>query len=106
MPAELTVISWRDIPAQVVARSGRTRASVELPSRFQVAIDRAAMNAGLFGSDAYLEEWQRTSRPCGEDLDSEASAEAERLVTAHPPETVDRLVANNGRTNSPDGEPR
>ena len=101
--AELTVISWRDIPAQVVARSGRTRASIELPGRFQIAIDRAAMNAGLFGSDAYLEEWRRSSKPCGEDLHAEAAAEAERLDATHPPEAINRLVANNGLRDSPDG---
>lgn len=104
MSAELTVISWRDIPAQVVARSGRTRATLELPSRFQAAIDRAAMNAGLFGADSYLEEWRRSSRPCGEDLDAEVSAEVERLVATHPPEEVNLLVANNGQMPTPDGE--
>jgi hypothetical protein len=103
MSAELTVIAWRDIPAQVVARSGRTRASVELPGRFQIAIDRAAMDAGLFGSDAYLEEWQRTSRPCSEDLDDEVAAEVERLIATHPPEVVNRLVANHGHADSQDG---
>lgn len=102
--AELTVISWRDIPAQVVARSGRIRKSIELPDRFQMAIDRAAMNAGLFGADSYLEEWRRTSRPCGDDLDAEASAEAERLVAAHPPETINRIVANNGHADSSEGD--
>jgi hypothetical protein len=104
--AELTVISWRDIPAQVVARSGRARASIELPSRFQSAIDRAAMNAGLFGADTYLGEWRRASRPCGDDLDAEASAEVERLVVSHPPEAINRLVANNGLADTPDGENR
>lgn len=103
MSAELTVISWRDIPAQVVARSGRTRARAELPGRFQIAIDRAAMRADLYGADAYLEEWHRTSRPCTDDLDGEVSAEVERLVAAHPPETIDRLVANNGHADSQDG---
>lgn len=103
MSAELTVITWRDIPAQVVARSGRTRSSVELPSRFQRAIDRAAMNAGLFGADAYLEEWHRTSRPCSEDLDDEVSAEVQRLLATHPPEVVNRLVANHGHAHSQDG---
>jgi hypothetical protein len=29
-----------------------------LPDRFQEAIDEAAMNLGLAGSDAYLEEWR------------------------------------------------
>ncbi len=99
MSAELTIISWRDIPAQVVARSGRIKARRELPGRFQVAIDRAAMNAGLFGADTYLEEWRRDSRPCSDDLDSEVTAEVERLVAAHPPEIVNRLVANNGHSN-------
>jgi hypothetical protein len=104
--AELTVISWRDIPAQVVARAGRARASIELPSRFQTAIDRAAMNAGLFGADTYLEEWRRTSRPCGDDLEAEAAAEVERLVAIHPPDAINRLVANSGLADSPDGENR
>jgi len=64
------------------------------------------MNAGLFGSDEYLEEWRRTSRPCGDDLDAEASAEADRLVATHPSETINRLVANHGSAISPDGETR
>ncbi len=64
------------------------------------------MNAGLFGSDAYLEEWRRTSRPCSEDLDAEASAEAERLEATHPPEAINQLVANLGRSDSPHGETR
>ena len=104
MSAELTVISWRDIPAQVIARAGRTRARLELPSRFQVAIDRAAMNAGLFGADTYLEEWRRTSRPCTDDLDSEVAAEVEWLVANHPPEEINRLVANHGHIDALDGE--
>ena len=44
--AELTVIWWRDIPAQVTAKEGRTRTARELPPRFQEAIDPAAMRAG------------------------------------------------------------
>lgn len=96
MAAELTVISWRDIPAQVVARSGRTRASAELPARFQIAIDRAAMNAGLIGSDGYLEQWRKTTRSCGDDLDGAVAAEIERLVATHPPDHVNALVDNNG----------
>ena len=44
--AELTVIWWRDIPAQVTAKQGRTRTARELAPRFQEAIDAAAMRAG------------------------------------------------------------
>ena len=44
--ASLSVISWRDIPAQVVVRHGRQTAKVQLSARFQEAVDRAAMRAG------------------------------------------------------------
>ena len=54
MAAELTVIWWRDIPAQVVAKSGRTAARVQLTSQFQEAIDMAATRVGLIGTDDYL----------------------------------------------------
>ena len=56
--AELTVIRWRDIPAQVTAKEGRTAARRQLPDRFQEAIDEAAMKQGMAGSDAYLEQWR------------------------------------------------
>jgi hypothetical protein len=93
---ELTVIWWRDIPAQVTAREGRTRAARELPPRFQEAIDAAAMRAGLIGSDAYMEEWRRVARGCGDDLDAEVDREAERLDAAFTDEVLDRLVRANG----------
>jgi hypothetical protein len=56
MISSYQIVSWRDIPAQVKARSGRTRAGRELSERFQVFIDRAAMRAGLFNTDDYLAE--------------------------------------------------
>ena len=44
--AKLITIYWRDIPSQIVAKSGRRSAKVRLANRFQDAIDRAAMRAG------------------------------------------------------------
>lgn len=80
---ELTVITWRDIPAQVVARGdGGTSARTLLPERFQEAIDAAAMVAGLTGSDDYGEHWTMHRRECGEDLRSEVDAEVATLLTA------------------------
>jgi len=52
--ASLIVISWRDIPAQVIVKRGREAAKVQLSARFQEAVDRAAMRAGKGSSDAYL----------------------------------------------------
>jgi hypothetical protein len=94
--AELTVIWWRDIPAQVVAASGRETVKLQLPGRFQQAIDDAAMRAGLTGTDAYLSEWRRETRPCGDDLQAEASDEAGRLDAAHDHTELDRLARAGG----------
>jgi hypothetical protein len=93
---ELTVIRWRQIPAQVVARKGKETVKRELPPRFQVAIDRAAMYAGLFGTDDYLSEWARDARPCGEDLEAEVTAEASRIESEFDPDTLNDLAANGG----------
>ena len=92
----ITVIRWRDIPAQVVAKRGRESARRELTPRFQVAIDRAAMYAGLFGTDEYLSEWIRDSRPCGDDLEQEVQAEAARLEAEFTPEVLNELAGNGG----------
>lgn len=48
------ILYWHDIPVQVRAGGRRDRASIELPPRFQEAVDSAAMAAGLTGTDGYL----------------------------------------------------
>jgi len=94
---ELTVIWWRDIPAQVVAKEGRASARAQLSERFQEAIDAAAMRAGLIGTDAYLAEWRREPRECGDDLDAEVAEEVAWLEAAYPDDTLERLVRADGR---------
>ena len=85
--ASLSVIYWRDIPAQVVVRQGRQTAKVQLSARFQEAVDRAAMRAGRGSSDAYLADWKRSDpRPCGDDLQGEAAAEAGRIEAEYTDE--------------------
>ncbi|TIT71617.1 MAG: hypothetical protein E5W56_21600, partial [Mesorhizobium sp.] len=41
--ADLIVVYWRDIPAQVIVKKGRQNAKRELPLRFTEAIDMCAM---------------------------------------------------------------
>ncbi len=95
--ASLTLISWRDIPVQVVAKRGRESAKARLSARFQAAVDRAAMRAGKGSSDAYLAEWQRSApRPCGDDIEQEAAAEASRLEAAYSDEDLERLIRAKG----------
>ena len=98
---ELTVISWRGIPAQVTAGKGRGAARAQLSERFQEAIDAAAMRAGLIGTDAYLEEWRREARPCGDDLAAEVASLAARLEDEYPDERLERLVRASGEEESP-----
>ncbi|MBT4185356.1 MAG: hypothetical protein HOE10_08915, partial [Deltaproteobacteria bacterium] len=47
--AKKTIIFWRDIPAQILVKEGRTKVKSQLSKRFMVAIDRAAMRAGRQG---------------------------------------------------------
>ena len=69
--AKLICIYWRDIPAQVVVRTGRKNSlKKELAPRFAKAIDRAAMRAGRGSSDAYLEDWRRESEEVSGDLEA------------------------------------
>ncbi|MBV9522569.1 MAG: virulence factor, partial [Alphaproteobacteria bacterium] len=74
--AQLIIVYWRDMPAQVIVRSGRKTAKRELSPRFQEAIDRAAMVSGEHGTDAYLAAWRRDVGACADDLEAEATAAA------------------------------
>src|SRR5277367_544702 len=93
----LIVISWRDIPAQVIAKRGREAAKVQLSQRFQEAVDRAAMRAGKGSSDAYLADWARSAPPpCGDDLEAEARAEAARLESKYTDEDLECPIRAKG----------
>ena len=104
MAASLTVIWWRDIPAQVVAKDGRRASKIVLHRRFQVAIDRAAVKAGRRAMDDYIAEWRKTQRPCETDLDAEAAAEAARLEATYTRQVLAALVQSGGA--APEGEAR
>jgi hypothetical protein len=52
--ARVQVLYWQEIPS--VVRVGDVKR--QLPEWFQQEIDRVAMDQGLFGSDAYLEQWE------------------------------------------------
>lgn len=106
MPAELTVIRWRDIPMQIVVRSGDGSARRLLPDRFQEAVDAAAMVAGLIGSDDYTEQMAMDRRPCGDDLEAEAQAEADRLEAEWTEEVVRVAIRAGGVRGGPGGAVR
>jgi hypothetical protein len=96
--AEVTIVYWRDIPAQVIVGKGRRGAKVQLPERFEQAIDRAAMKTGADGTDDYLAEWRKAQVETaftGADMDI-AKAQAEALDREYDIDRIKALIANDG----------
>ena len=96
--ATYQIVYWRDIPAQVKTKAGRERAAKQLTDRFQIAIDDAAMRAGVVGTDEYLAEW-RSSEAQEREGGPLAVAEsvAAELEAAYTDERLKTLIANKGR---------
>lgn len=98
--ADLTIVYWRDIPAQLIVKKGRASARRELPVRFIEAIDMCAMRVGARDSDAYLAEWRRGEAiPVSEDLEAEADKALATLEAEYDHERLVALVKADGRDN-------
>ena len=99
--ATLSIIWWRDIPAQVVAKDARRSSKVVLHPRFQVAIDKAANRAGLRAYNEYIEQWHKTQRECGPDIEAEVRAETERLEAEYTKHHLAELIQSGGVAGGP-----
>lgn len=97
--AKLTIVYWRDIPAQVIVKAGRRSvAKRELSLRFTEAIDMCAMRSGLAETDAYLEEWRKAEAvDVSDDLEAEAQAAADRLEKEYDKDRLKKLIDSEGR---------
>jgi hypothetical protein len=99
--ADLIVVYWRDIPAQVIVKKGRQSAKRELPLRFTEAIDMAAMRSGAAETDAYLAEWRRADPVAvSDELEAEADKAATSLDAQYDRERLVALAKSGGRDNS------
>ena len=92
--AEYQITYWRDIPSMVTAREGRRNISkIELPQRFQVAIDEAAMRANMIGTDAYLEQWRKDEWQERDGTHEEiAAAVAAEIEADYPPARIREIL--------------
>jgi hypothetical protein len=98
--ADLIVVYWRDIPAQVIVKKGRQTAKRELSLRFTEAIDMAAMRSGAAATDDYLAEWRRADpTPVSDELETEADKAAADLETAYDRERLVALAKAGGKEN-------
>jgi hypothetical protein len=97
----LSVIWWRDIPAQILARDARRSSKVVLHPRFQVAIDKAANRAGKRAYNDYIAEWRKTQRRCGDDLEAEVREESDRLEAEYDKHHLAELIQTGGVAGGP-----
>ncbi len=95
--ADVTIVYWRDIPAQVIVGKGRRGTKMPLPERFEQAIDRVAMKVGAKDADAYMADWRKAA-PYSVDGDAEdvAKAEAARIEAEYDGDRIKALIANDG----------
>jgi len=95
--ANMTIVYWRDIPAQVIVGKGRRAAKVQLTERFEQAIDRCAMKVGAKDDDAYMSEWRKVDQ--GEvdgDAAEAAASTAARLEAEFDADRIKALIASEG----------
>ena len=98
--ADRIIVYWRDIPAQVIIKKGRTTAKRELSLRFTEAIDMCAMRTGAAETDDYLAEWRKADPvPDGDDLEVEADKAAAALDASYDRERLVALAKSGGKEN-------
>ena len=98
--ANLTVVYWRDIPAQIIVKKGRQAAKRELSLRFTEAIDMCAMRTGASATGDYLEEWRKADPvPVGDDLEAEADKALAEIEAKYDRERLVALEQAGGREN-------
>ena len=94
---DVTIVYWRDIPAQVIVGKGRRGTKRVLNERFEQAIDRAAMKTGAAGTDEYLAEWRKADPFAVEgDPEQVANDTVTRIEAEYDKEKIKALIANDG----------
>lgn len=95
---DVTIVFWRDIPAQVIVGKGRAGVKVQLTERFEKAIDRCAMKVGARDTDTYLAEWRKAApyEVAGEP-EEVARSEAARIEAEYDNGRLAALINNEGR---------
>ena len=95
--AQKVILYWRDIPSQVIVRSGRNTAKRELPDRFIKAIDQCAMKSGADQTDDYLSEWRRGQpEEVGDDIEHEVELATKALEEKYSTKQLKILIEQGG----------
>ena len=80
------ILYWQEVPSLVrVLLDDGSHVSRQLPDWFQQEIDRRAMEQGLVGSDAYLEQWEWRDLDPRDGAPADVLDAAERELATIPP---------------------
>ena len=93
---KLTIVSWRDIPAQLLIGSGRKAIKCKLSEKFEKAIDRCAMKIGAKDSQSYLDGWQKKTVSLNSNSTNSIELEAEKMERYYTTEKLKTLILNDG----------
>lgn len=96
----VTIVYWRDIPAQVIVGKGRSASKNILAERFEQAIDRCAMRTGARDADAYMADWRKADpfEVAGEAAEV-AKSVAASLEADYDDKKLRNLIENEGWAN-------
>ena len=75
--AKVQILRWQEIPSVVEVRDGSDVKKIQLSKKFQTLIDKAAMRRELAGTDAYLEEWNKSAV---EERDGDAASVVQKVA--------------------------
>ena len=75
--AKVQVLRWQEIPSVVEVRDGSDVKKIQLSQKFQALIDEVAMREELAGTDAYLEEWNKSAV---EERDGDAASVVQKVA--------------------------
>ena len=74
---KVQLLRWQEIPSLVEVREGSNVKKIQLSDKFQALIDEAAMRRELAGTDAYLEEWNKSAV---EERDGDAASVVQKVA--------------------------
>ena len=75
--AKVQILRWQEIPSVVEVRDGSDVKKIQLSQKFQALIDEVAMREELAGTDAYLEEWNKSAV---EERDGDAASVVQKVA--------------------------
>ncbi|NNE64406.1 MAG: hypothetical protein HKN34_10010 [Gammaproteobacteria bacterium] len=95
--AQLKIVYWRDIPGQVVYKTGRRNTRLRLSMRFTKAIERAAYRLKKQNKDALFEPWHDVAQTVDGDVRKQAELLITQLEEQYPDAVLEHLVRASGK---------